>query len=223
MLARILVEAPRLESYADTLAAIVLTDSNIGSIEFLILPAANADAETLLNAVEVQLNNLKEHDAYKRASRLGRSARRIDGIDEAIFHRTQLVDASSVFKETLVDISSVAVSFSRKRVRRSRLYILTWKQQFERGRFFRVGQDEYSYEDIFERSLFRKSFAGSRASTLLSFTLMVVIAILCAAILPQLVGFSFISDRLMNNIVAFIGIVTGIGGFYLSYVSLQKI
>jgi hypothetical protein len=223
MIARIIVQTGEPANYADVLAAICLHFPQVKQIEFILLEDDQTEEDAFVKRVDGVIRKRLDKLPYLKASRLGRTARKVHAIDEAVFKGAFLIDASNVLKEPLVDIAAVALSHSKKRIRRTRLHVLTWLQPFDKNRRFQVDSDPFSYGDIFARDLFKRTFASARAATLLSLFMGVVALFLCFIVIPPLAGYELLSDQNMNRIVAAIGIVTGFGGMFLSYLSLQRI
>lgn len=207
MRATICVQGNRPETYSNVMAAVMVAHPDTTQFDFLILN--DQDGEALLRAVEADLSTQTNHDAYVQASRRWRTERKEILLGRRTFRDSRLIDVTGISKELTADILAIAITTGKP------VCSLSWKERIGVNRKL-VGSDPYEYFDAMKSGVVRDIYRAQKAVWLMFYILSGI-----------LISFAFVFgaswfgiDLLPTKAISFLGLLTAIGGLFLSYVAL---
>lgn len=210
MKAAICVQSSRVETYSDSLAAMISAFPDVQEVVFLFM--MEQDDEALLREVEADLHRANKLEAYVQASRRSRSTRRVQMLSRSALRGFRVIDVTGVSKEIMAEILPIALTSGQS------ICSLAWQDRINRERKY-IGRDEHTYYDAMKSPVVQGIYRAQKAVWLMFYILSAIIMSFAALYAAQLFGFDIISDKLVN----LLGILVALGGLFLSYTALRLV
>ncbi len=210
MKAAICVQGSRIETYSDSLAAMVSAFPDVQEVVFLFM--MDQDGEALLRGVEADLHHANQLEAYVHASRRFRSTRRIQVLSRSALKDFRVIDVTGVSKEIMAEVLPIALTSGQS------VCFLSWQDQISHDRKY-VGEDDHTYKDAMKSPVVQGIYRAQKAVWLMFYILSAIIISFAALYAAQFFGLDIISDKMVN----LLGILVALGGLFLSYTALRLV
>ncbi len=209
-MARILFQSPRIDTYADVVAAIAKGHPAIEGVQLVFFDGPVK--EEIVNSVQTKLAELSSIPEYAYAARLRIDSKKMDINSKELFENIFLVDVTCIAKDTAIEVAALAIEYSKTKVG-----LLRWIKRVDKENP-RVGKNDYSYEDLLTKGAIGKllkKYVG-KCHVLWSFSFLFGVLVLIAT--AKIVWPGFVVP---NDVINIFSLLIGAAGLYLAAISLK--
>jgi hypothetical protein len=211
-IARVIFQSPRVDTYADVVAAIATTYNDI--IEIKIIFVNQEVDEEWLDGLQKRLTELSSIPNYAQGARL-----RITGFScslesPQLYRDPGILDVTAIAKHTAVEVATGAIEYPHLKVCH-----LRWLTDFRKGKENRVGRDDFLYEDLLSKGATAKLLKNYVAKR---HVLLVYTVLFAVMVVVFLFRFFVPSFRIPDDVINLFSLLLGGSGLWLSIVALQR-
>lgn len=210
--ARIVFQSPRLDTYADIVAAISSRYPEISEIRLVFIDR-DTDEEKL-NELQKRLIELADLPDYKTAARLRISGLSCSLQSPQLYSDPGVIDVTATAKHIAIEVATSCMEYPHLKVCQFR-----WSAEYEKDKHPRVGRDEYVYEDLMSIGATGRLLKNYVAK---KHVLRVFVVLFSTMLVVFVLKFFVPGFRVPDDVINFFSLLIGAAGLWLSMIALRK-